>query len=84
MAKASKQTITVKSNEENPESIELIAESIIKVAEGFNIINNSRLERRAVLLLLRDITGLNMGDIAKVLDAAPKLKHYYIKPLPKK
>lgn len=64
---------------QNGEPLEVIAEAVIKVAEGIGTINNSRLTRRAVLLLLQDATGLNKGDIAKVLDAAPMLTSYYVK-----
>jgi len=42
------QTIKVKTNEENPESIELIAQSIINVSEAFEKINSSPLKRRVM------------------------------------
>jgi hypothetical protein len=78
-----KQTITVKTDEQNPEPLELIAQSIIEVAEAFQKINNSRLKRRAILVLLKDITGLGMREIELILDTAPELKDYYTKQLPK-
>lgn len=81
-AKNHKQTITVKTNEENPEPVEVIAQSIITISEGIEKINQSRLKRRAVLLLINDITGVGLTTIEKVLDAAVKLKDHYIKQAP--
>lgn len=83
MANTNKQTITVKSDEQNPEPLELIAQSIIEVADAFQKINNSRLKRRAVVLLLKDMTNLGVREIELILDCAPKLKDYYTKQLPK-
>lgn len=76
-------TITVKSNEENPEPIELIAKSIIEVSDAFAKIEQSQLKRRAIVLLLQDATGLGQGQINKILDAAPKLKSFYLKEIKK-
>lgn len=73
------QTITVKTNEENPEPVELIAQSIIDVAEAAKKMNDSRLKQRAVILLIKDVTNLPMKDIEAVLNAAGKLKEYYVK-----
>lgn len=75
------QTITVKVNEENPEPMELIAKSIIEISDAFDKINKSSLSRRAIVLLLQDITKLGQRDINSILDAAPKLKSFYIKSL---
>lgn len=77
------QTIKVKTNEENPESLELIAQSIIEISDAFQKINSSRLKRRAVVLLIKDITGIGVREIELILDNAPKLKDYYTKSLPK-
>lgn len=71
--------VTVKRDEKNPEPLEIIASAIIEVADACIKLNTSKLNRRAVLLLLKDMTGLPMSDIGKVLDAAPKLKDTYLK-----
>lgn len=85
MATKNKQTITVKSNEENPEPLELIAQSIIQVSEAFAKINSSRLKQRVVVLLIRDMNAsLKISDIEAVLNAVPKLKDHYIKQVVKK
>ena len=80
-------TITVKSNEENPEPLELIAQSIIQIAEAYKKVNDSRLRKRAILLLIKDAIPakykVGINEIELVLDAAQSLKAHYIKDLPK-
>ena len=77
--KAKSQQITVKVNEANPEPLEVLAKAIIEVSDAFIKLQNGPLERRTIVLLLKDYTGLAGRDIEKVLDAAPKLKTYYLK-----
>lgn len=74
-----KQTVTIKTNEENPEPMEIIAQSIIQVSDAFVKIQKSRLSQRAIMLLIKDTTGLAMRDIEIVLNAVPKLKDIYLK-----
>ncbi len=74
--------IKIKKNEEAPESVELLAESIVKVADGFEKLLNSSLHERAYLTLLHDYIGagkINKKQIKLVLDALPRLKAWYIK-----
>lgn len=74
--------IKIKKNEENPESVELLAQSIIQVAEGFEKLLNSSLHERAYLVLLQDYIGqtkISRKQIKLVLDALPRLKAWYIK-----
>ena len=74
--------IRIKKNDENPESAELLAQSIIQVADGFNKVLNTPLSRRAVVVLLQDgigATKITKGQIELVLDALPRLKGWYIK-----
>ncbi len=78
----STQTIKIKTNEEDPESVELIAESIIQVSAAFEKINKSRLSRKAIILLLQNYIGVNYiskKQIGYVLEYAPKLKDYFLK-----
>lgn len=85
MATKNKQTITIKSNEENPEPLELIAQSIIKVSEAFAKISTSRLKQRVIVLLIRDMNAsLKISDIEAVLNTVPKLKDHFIKQVTKK
>ena len=74
--------IKIKKDEENPESVELLAKSIIQVAEGFEKALNSPLSRRAVTVLLQDGIGqhrITKAQIGLVLEALPRLKGWYIK-----
>ena len=64
------------------EDLELLASSIVQVAEGARRLKASRLKERAVVLLIRDsITGgkLALKDIQAVLDAAATLDIRYLK-----
>ncbi len=79
--KSKTQTITVKVTEENPEPMEVLAKAIIEISDAFIKLNQGPLQRRTITLLLKDYTGLAARDIDKVLDAAPKLKSYYVKEL---
>jgi len=77
-----KQTIKIVKNEEAPESAELLAKSIVEVAEGFSKLQKSALTQRAIVVLLQD--GIGQGKITKeqirlVLDNLPRLKAWYIK-----
>lgn len=87
--------ITVIKDKENPESVEIIADAIIKVAEAFKRINQSRLTRKAIVCLIYEAIPLTStgygsskrvgkGDIGLVLDYAEKLKEIYIKKPAKK
>jgi hypothetical protein len=80
-------TVKIKTDQENPETLELIAQSIITIAELAEKINNSRLQRRLIVLMIQDIAGsqnLSMGEINLVLDTIPKIKEKFLKSLPKK
>jgi hypothetical protein len=79
-----KKQLPVKLDEQNPEPFELIASSIIEISAAFKKMNQSKLKPRVVLLLLKDMTGLGMGDIEKVITAASMLEKEYLKPEPKK
>lgn len=77
-----KKTNTVTIDEKNPDSVQLIADAILKVSEAFEQLENSRLTRRAIVLLLQDSIGvarISRTEIESVLDYAPKLKDLYLK-----
>ena len=74
--------IKIKKSDENPESAELLAASVIKVAEGFEKILKSPLRQRAIIVLLQDgigATRITKSQISLVLEALPRLKAWYIK-----
>lgn len=79
MSKKTQQPVTIKKDEQNPEPMEIIASAIIEVSEAVKKINNSRLQPRVIKLLIKDITGLSLTDIEKVLNAAASLENMFIK-----
>lgn len=81
MANKNLQSINIKTDEKNPQPVELIAESIIEIAAAFQKINSSRLNKRAIILLLHDAIGtskIGKKEIELVLDYAPKLAEHFI------
>jgi len=72
-------TVTIKTNEESPEPVELIAQSIIDISDAFEKIQKSRLSERALLILIKDACGVSLHDIKIVLNTVPKLKHLFLK-----
>ena len=65
------------SAESDPDAI---ADAIQKVAAGMQKLRSSRLNERAVIVLIKDASGLSVGDIRKVLSAAENLEGLYLKP----
>jgi hypothetical protein len=56
---------------------EVLASSIVALAAAAERMQNSGLNRRCLVTLLRGISGVNGGDINAVLDALPKLAVAY-------
>lgn len=79
-----KKTITVVTNEENPEPVEIIAQAIIDIDAAFKKVRESRLTRRALVVLIHDRCRLPQKDINAVLDSVEFLKSAYTKELPKR
>jgi hypothetical protein len=74
--------IKVIKNEENPETPEVLAASIIQIGSAFEKLLNTELTERAVVALLKDMPGMqNIGktEIRLVLSNLKRLKGYYIK-----
>jgi hypothetical protein len=71
----------IKNDKENPIPVEVIAEAIIQVAKGFQAMRNSKLSRRAIILLIKDSCPGNpaISDISNILDSAASLDKKYIK-----
>jgi hypothetical protein len=74
--------VKIKKNEQAPESVELLAQSVIQVAEGFKRVLSSPLTERAIIVLLHDGIGqakISKSQIKLVLQALPRLKAWYVK-----
>lgn len=86
-------TITVTTDEENPIAVELVAEAIIAISDAMKKMKDSRLKRRAIILLIADnCASINRGykrtiignkHIEAVLDSIDSLRDAYIKDVPK-
>ncbi len=68
---------------DKPVAVEIIAQSIVDISKAMKQIGNSRLEERAVVLLIHDLSGVSMGDIKKVLRAGRDLEIMFTKKLKK-
>ncbi len=74
--------IKIKKTEGSEESMELLAKSVIQVAEGFESMKKSPLKPRALKILLHDMIGsqkITKRQIELVLEALPRLKSWYVK-----
>lgn len=56
-----------------------LADEIQVLADAMRQLESTRLSRRALKLLLRDATNLNLGDIDRLLDALPNIARWYLK-----
>jgi len=61
-------------------STEIIAESIVSISAAMKRIEQSRLSRNALIILLQSQTGLGKKEIEKVLDALIELEEQWLKP----
>lgn len=79
MQRKKDQKVNVIRNSENPEPLEIIAQSIIEISNGFKKLASSKIKPRVLYLLIKDLTGLPIGTIEKVLNAIPELEKQFIK-----
>lgn len=73
--------VKIKRDEENPETPEVLAASIIKIASAFEQLMSSELRQDALVALLSNMRGMHTvgkREITLVLDNLKKLKSYYI------
>jgi len=61
-------------------SLENLTEEIRKVSQLGKAINNSKLTRRAICLLLSEMSGVKRSDIDVILHNLPLLEKQYLKP----
>ena len=74
--------IKVKKNEENPETPEVLAASIIKIASAFEQLLTGPLRQDAIVALLlnmRGMAGVGKREAELILDNLKRLKGYYIR-----
>jgi hypothetical protein len=71
------QTVTIKRNEHEPENMELVAKSIIEIADA---LKPARLivKDKLLVLLLHDMTGVPKRSIQLILDVLPNIAGHYL------
>jgi hypothetical protein len=82
MAKQPATRVNVVQDPDNPVPFDVMADAIVQLSKLGEAMRNSRLERKVVLLLLHDMTGINIGVIGVILDAIPQLEKLYLKQAP--
>lgn len=60
-------------------NLDAMADNIAAISRAGEILKTQNLKERAILLLLRDMTGLPLDSIKAVLDALPELQKRYCK-----
>lgn len=77
---AIKKVKSVKLDEQEPETVEIIAKAIIDIGDGVRKMQKSRLTRRAIIVLIHDsCNGVGKPAIKVVLDCLDDLENTYIK-----
>lgn len=84
-----KSHIRIKKDEVNPETPEILAASLIKIASAFEaLLNQGELTQSAIVALLLDMPDVrnkvSKQTIGTVLDNLKLLRSYYVRSKPKK
>lgn len=69
--------VKVKKSEDQPETKEILAEAIIRIGEAFAKLQESGLNRKAIVILIQAETKISRKDINTVLDALNQLRGWY-------
>lgn len=75
------ETIKITKDKLNPESVELLAKSVVQVAEASEKLLRGGLNLDGIVTLLHPIIGIskiNKKQIALVLNNLPRLKAWYV------
>lgn len=66
-------------NKDEEIPLEVMAASVVKLAEVGKQLSASRLKQKTVIMLLHDATGVGKREIEAILDALPELEKRYLK-----
>ena len=69
--------VQIKQPVDKPVPTEIIAQSIVDISEGMKRIDNGSLNRRAILVLIKDASGVSFSEIERVLKTMRELKALY-------
>ncbi len=70
-------TVKVVHPEGKPVPKEILAEAIVNIGKAAKQLQDSGLNKRAIVVLIQDYTKLSKSDIVTVLDALPRLAGWY-------
>ena len=76
------QNIKVIKNEDKPETPEILAASLIKIADAFEQLSKQGISQNGLIALLKDMPGMTTirkREIKTVLDNLKRLKSYYVR-----
>lgn len=71
--------VVVKQDAEKPVEVEVLAQAIVDIANAGKRLAASRLNRKAVIVLLAHDTGLGQGTVRTVLEGIESLQSTYLK-----
>lgn len=71
-------TVRVKKSDP-PESTEILADSIVRISIALDLLVESGLNHKAIVILIQAATKLSKRDIEAVLDAQKRLAGWYCK-----
>lgn len=74
----SKSQQVIQKENETPVPVEIIAQSIKRIADGFQRMKKSGLSERAIVVLLHDASGVGKPAIKDVLYALGSLEKMYL------
>jgi hypothetical protein len=81
------QNIKIIKNDVDPETPELLADSIVRISKAFQQLATQGLTQNAIIVLLKGMKGMNevsVVSIRLVVENLPKLASYYVrKPIKK-
>lgn len=72
--------INVVKDADNPIAVEVIEQSIIDIGDAMKRISQTRLNRKALVVLISKDTGIGQGTIESILDSLDSLETTYLKP----
>lgn len=64
----------------DPIPVEILAQSIKDISEGFKRMDASRLSRKALVLLISEHSGVGRNQVTYVLNTLAELERIYLKP----
>lgn len=71
--------LKVVQTEENPIPVEVLAEAVVKMAEGIKRLNATPLNQRALIVLISAQSGVARDTVARVLNGMDQLEAAYTK-----